>query len=341
VALAIAAALVLPAASAAQDRVVGGATTTAAVFPWQAALVLDGSRFGGSDFQRLLCGGSLITPTIVLTAAHCVVGTDPDPGGGNLDPNDVDVIVGRTTLSAAGGDERDAQGLYFPTNYDTTLKTNDFAFVSLSTPSTQPRIDIVDRNDGAAWRVGAPTRVSGYGATSEGGPTSDTLRAATVPVIADDACFGLYGGLFNNIAHLCAGFASGGIDGCQGDSGGPLQTAPGPPLTRLVGVVSFGSGCARPNAPGVYTRVAQNPICGAVVAGVLQIENAESVPAGLRDPVVGPAGCSDTQLGPKAKKCKKKKKKKKQAATTKRKKAKRKKAKCKKKKRKRKRKRRR
>lgn len=300
------------------ERIVGGGTTDAANFPWQAALVVDGTRFAGSDFQRFFCGGSLVTPFIVMTAAHCVVGTDPDLGGGNLDPNDVDLIVGRTTLSGTGGTESDAFGVYFPSDYDATAKLNDFAFISLDNASTQPRIDIVDRNDGAAWMAGAQTRVSGYGATSQGGSLSNTLKTATLPIISDSTCGSplIYAGIFNASVHICAGFLAGGTDACQGDSGGPLQTAPGPPLTRLVGIVSFGDGCAKANSPGVYTRVAQNPLCARAVAGVAQIEGAEAIPAPAREAVVGPAGCSDEQFVP-VKKCKKKKHRKGKAAAAK------------------------
>ncbi len=253
-----------------------------------------------------------------------MVDTDPDfsvppfteSAGGDgtvfLDPNDVDVIVGRTTLTIGGGSETDAFGTYSVSNYVPANDRNDLAYISLNIPSSQPRIDIVDRNDGTAWTPGAPTRVSGYGASAQGGPANDTLRSATVPIIADDTCAapGVYAGLFFAAEQICAGFLAGGVDACQGDSGGPLQTAAGPPLTRLVGIVSFGIGCAQPNRPGVYTRVAQNPLCSQVVGNVAQIEGDEGIPAGGREAVVGPAGCSDTQFvvtkkKKKTKKCKK------------------------------------
>ena len=318
--------LALPATAAAgpDERIVGGSTTTAANHPWQAALVVNDAKFAGSDFARFFCGGSLLTQRIVITAAHCVVGTDPDPADNtNLDPDDVDVIVGRTTLSGAGGDELGAQAVFFSSAYSPTTKRNDFAFIVLSAPATQPRIDIADRNDVAAWQPGAPTRVSGYGATSQGGSTSDTLKVATVPIIRDSTCASpaVYASIFASDVMICAGVLAGGTDSCQGDSGGPLQTAAGPPSTRLVGVVSFGAGCAQANSPGVYARVAQNPLCTAVVNNVAQIEGLQAIPAPQREPVVGPGGCSDTQLNGilKKKKCKKKKKGKKGAAAAKKK----------------------
>jgi hypothetical protein len=348
------------------SRIISGGFTTAADHPWQVALVVDDAKFPGSDLARLFCGGSLVTPYIVLTAAHCVFDTDPDcgaapklpcsvptdPGGDGtrrLDPNDIDVIIGRTTMTAGGGEELDAfagapGNPYIPVGYNPTTKVNDFAYITLDTPSSQPRIDIVDRNDGRAWKVAAQTRVSGHGLTVPGdnGSKSDTLKVATVPIIADTTCAKphVYGGIFNRKFHICAGFLAGGTDSCQGDSGGPLQTAAGAAsgTTRLVGVVSFGVGCAEPNSPGVYTRVAQNPLCAAQVSNVATIETAETIPAASREPVVGPAGCADKQFA--KKKCKKKKKGKKRGLGAKKKKRKKKKKKgCKKKKKKKKKKR--
>jgi len=313
--------------------IIGGSTTTSAQHPWQAAILLDQASFPGlTAAQRLVCGGSLITPLIVLTAAHCVFDSDPDcgeaplplcngsndPGGDNtarLDSNDIEVIVGRSTLSGAGGTVHQPFAepwRYVPSGYDPPTKRLDFAFISLAQASTQQRIDLVDRNDLTAWKPGAPTRVSGHGYTipDDNGSRSDALRVAKVPIISDKTCNStpVYAGLVFPSLQICAGVLAGGIDSCQGDSGGPLQTAAGAAsgATRLVGIVSFGDGCALANRPGVYTRVAQNPLCQAIVDNVAAIEAAEGIPAELREPVVGSAGCSNKQLVPKAK-CKKKK----------------------------------
>jgi secreted trypsin-like serine protease len=336
---ALGATLVLAASvQAAEDGppyIVGGSTTTGEAHPHQASLVFD-EAFGGTDFQRSFCGGSLVTPRIVMTAAHCLVDTDPDcgprsltgvpvctalvdPGGdgtAKMDGNDLDVIVGRTTLSGTGGTEGDASATYVAGNYTGELsKRNDLGFVSLAASSTQTRIDIVDKSEGLLWKPGALTRVSGHGLIIEGGPPSDTLKVATVPIISDTSCSSpaVYGPFFDKVSMICAGVLGGGTDACQGDSGGPLQTDAAPPSTRLVGVVSFGAGCARPGKPGVYTRVAQNPLCSQAVQTVAQIAAGEGHAGGDVEPIVGPAGCSDTQLqdaAKKKKKCKKKKRKK-------------------------------
>src|SRR5207249_7825654 len=89
-----------------------------------------------------------------------------------------------------------------------------------------------------------------WGRTRENGPTSRYLRAASVPIVADAACAGAYQP-FSPTAMVCAGYPDGGVDACQGDSGGPMVVG-----TVLVGIASWGDGCARPGKYGVYTRVA-------------------------------------------------------------------------------------
>jgi secreted trypsin-like serine protease len=102
---------------------------------------------------------------------------------------------------------------------------------------------------------GQPLEVTGWGATREGGDTSNDLLMAKVPYADRAACNAAdaYNGRITE-GMICAGFKEGGVDSCQGDSGGPLvwRTQDGP---FLVGVVSYGEGCARRLRYGVYTRV--------------------------------------------------------------------------------------
>src|SRR5512134_1008270 len=264
-------------------RIVGGSTTSISNFPSQAALVRH-PFFGGNDFQRQFCGAELITPRIVQTAAHCVFDTDPDcgpfsnitptcslavdPGGDGtsfMDPNDVRAILNRTTLTAGGGEVMIPQGVYRAAGYNPATMDIDFAWVVLGAPSAQPTIKLAGPDERALWNPGAPSVVSGWGSTIFLGSRSDTLKSATVPIISDATC-GAIGGFYSDFDPsnmVCAGFMAGGTDSCQGDSGGPLQ-APGfvgaSPVQRLVGVVSWGIGCAGENAPGVYGRVGEPSI---------------------------------------------------------------------------------
>lgn len=91
------------------------------------------------------------------------------------------------------------------------------------------------------------------GNTQNSNESSETLRAAIVPIVNQAYCNKQYDGAITP-RMICAGIQEGGKDSCQGDSGGPLVDENNGNL-RLVGVVSFGRGCAQPNYPGVYARV--------------------------------------------------------------------------------------
>ena len=93
--------------------------------------------------------------------------------------------------------------------------------------------------------------VTGFGTTREGGSSSDKLMEVEVPVVSNAQCSNSYPG-YITFNHICAGKE--GKDSCQGDSGGPLFWSSNSKF-YLTGIVSFGQGCARPNYPGVYTRV--------------------------------------------------------------------------------------
>jgi trypsin len=262
-----------------QPKIVGGSETTIAQYPWQAALVFSPAAAPGDDaHERQFCGGSLVTTRIVITAAHCVFG---------MSASDIDVVLGRTTLSTSEGAEIPAQALSFQSNYNHPALDEapryDVGYVVLSQPSGQARIPIANAAEASLWAPGASEQISGWGCTSEpiilfGCATSDTLRHATVPIVADSTCGsgGVYGGEFDPSTMVCAGFLSGGIDTCNGDSGGPLQalTGGGP---RLVGITSWGDGCAEPNAPGVYTRVAGSAIRPLVGADICALESANGL----------------------------------------------------------------
>lgn len=284
------------ASSSAQGRIVGGGTTTASRWPWQAAVVFD-STFGGNEFSRQFCGGILIHPEIIMTAAHCVYDTDPDCGtlgcppqpdfaGGDgtsrLDPNDVDIVLGRTNLSSSTGTIHDVSGVYIHPGYNPNVGqqfANDVAFLSLATPSARKRILIASAQERKLWTAGRDAWVTGWGTTSAGGSRSNTLRQVRIRIIGDSDCAANsdYGSNFNSGLMVCAGFMSGGRDSCQGDSGGPLSSPANNGIFRVTGIVSWGFGCAEPNRPGVYARVADNPLRDYVKAQVVQIEDAEGM----------------------------------------------------------------
>lgn len=99
---------------------------------------------------------------------------------------------------------------------------------------------------------GTLLEVSGWGNTQSAAESNRYLREAIVPKVNDDVCdeaYSGYGGITERM--ICAGFKEGGKDACQGDSGGPLVAN-----QVLVGIVSWGFGCAKPDYPGVYSRVA-------------------------------------------------------------------------------------
>jgi len=140
-------------------------------------------------------------------------------------------------------------------SYSSSTFANDISLIilseplDLSVPSAQP-IALPTQNQQTP--AGTPLVVSGWGTTRSGGSISDELRRVTVPAVSDDDCNSSYGAGSIYASMICAGVPEGGVDSCQGDSGGPLFTEN--PFT-LVGIVSWGYGCAVAGYPGVYTEV--------------------------------------------------------------------------------------
>jgi trypsin len=295
--IALLAALAVPASATAQvePRVVGGNNTTIDQYPWQAALVADPAKASGNPFHRQFCGGSLITPYIVLTAAHCVNDTDPDDDGSVLDPDDVDVVLGETRLSTAPPSAQLAvQAVAYQANFDPNfgpsdwaIPQNDIGYLVLQSPYDGETIDIAGPDETALWDPNSYEEITGWGATAESGPGSDILQVAAVPIVNDLTCAADYGLYFDHESMICAGFQEGGVDTCQGDSGGPLQAPLADGGYRLVGMTSWGDGCARPNAPGVYTRIADDVLRAAATSQIFDLETALDLP---HENVVGGEG---------------------------------------------------
>lgn len=259
-----------------QASVVGGVDSNVGSVPWQIALLERGTA---NPYQALLCGGSVRDATHVITAAHCVFASGPG-GPAPLPANRFDVLAGATNLVGPPL-EPNAQRIAVTAvsvnpGYDPATWANDSAVLELAAPGiTTPAatfVGLADPARGAFWDGlgGDAATISGWGLTtcnpSTGTCDSNSypvgMRAASVPIVDNATCSARYGTEFLGNVMLCAGDAvHGGIDTCQGDSGGPL-TVQDPAFTkpRLVGITSFGRGCASAQFPGVYTRVAEPSI---------------------------------------------------------------------------------
>ncbi|MGW7366352.1 serine protease [Streptomyces sp. NPDC054841] len=254
-AMALAAATVLaplasPAPAAADSVIIGGAPVRSADSPWVVALS-SRDRFGGIRGGQF-CGGVVVAPTKVLTAAHClsreVLGTAVS------EVRDLRVLAGREDLRGAGGQEVPVRQVLIAPGYDPRTSSSDLAVLTLSRALPAKYVIRMAAPGDAAYAPDTPATVYGWGDTTGGGSYAFALRSAPVRVLPDEVCARAYpgraGGRYMARTMLCAGDPGGGHDACQGDSGGPLVAR-----GRLIGLVSWGSGCGRKDSPGVYTRV--------------------------------------------------------------------------------------
>lgn len=225
----------------ASRRIVNGEPALVGEFPWAASIAVPIS--GGRLFS--FCGGSLIAPEWVLTAAHCQVRTSDR------------VILGRRDLTTAAGTVHDVAAFIPHPDYVPSTNDSDLALIRLATPSSEQPIALVNEDESFS-AAGEDFQVAGWGLLEEAGDASAVLMKVTVPVLDATFCQVQYSvaGVMITPNMLCAG--QDGKDSCQGDSGGPGMVSDlDCDLDRLAGVVSFGIGCARPGFPGVYTRIAR------------------------------------------------------------------------------------
>ena len=204
-------------------RIVGGSEVTPYSIPWQVALVFE-------DENSPQCGGTLIGPKHILTAAHCFY----DENG--LQDDVYDVIVGEHDItSAEDGTRHKACGRTIHPNYISNYRTtttnyiypnNDYAIIRLqeavsfgarAIPACLPNSDFE-----GIFLDDKTMRVSGWGSLSDEGFGPDRLHSVDVPGLSNSDCATKHGDSIPDTM-LCAGRDSGGIDSCYGDSGGMLR----------------------------------------------------------------------------------------------------------------------
>lgn len=234
-------------ASSMMPRVVGGRDSTPDTWPWQVHLTICGKWYGYIECN--VCGASILNPVWLLTAAHCV---PKSPSGYTI--YGTNNIASNDALRAALYNWKIHEN-WNPNNFD-----NDVALVQpkkvieiskSASPICLPTPD-------TCWDQHTACVVTGWGLTGEKNTIfPDHLQEVAVRLIDQDVCktkFKNYHILTENM--LCAGYSEGQRDACAGDSGGPLVCKlPGMNGWVLHGTVSWGYGCARQNAPGVYADV--------------------------------------------------------------------------------------
>ncbi|MBJ7471818.1 MAG: serine protease [Solirubrobacteraceae bacterium] len=234
------------------EAVVGGREATPLDNPSMVGL----TERGASPDEVLFCGGALISPTVVVTAMHCL-GNFDNPSGDLA--SKIDVVGG--ALSRRDGQMQRAQvaELVRHPNWDDARTLHDVLVLKLATPLPLPSLAVAGPADAGLSAPGSILRATGWGLTNYRDDNSqpEFLKAADIPIVADSVCSSYFGAaIYDDVFQICGKAPSGKPDTCQGDSGGPLIGGP-QGAERLVGVVSFGpTSCGERGGAAVYADVA-------------------------------------------------------------------------------------
>lgn len=215
-------------------RIVGGQDANIADYPYQVSIMIDNQH---------ACGGSILSATFILSAAHCFVEESR--------PSHITIRVG-SSQRTSGGQIFAVKKINSHNSFNSDTFDYDCAVVELSRALTygvgvqpvrlpQSSTVIVNGQNGVA---------TGWGLTTNDGDLANVLQVVTVPLITTATCQSNYYGSAISARMICAGAA--GKDTCTGDSGGPLIVN-----GLQVGIVSWGDICGQASTPGVYTKVTE------------------------------------------------------------------------------------
>ncbi|CAG9798560.1 unnamed protein product [Chironomus riparius] len=216
------------------DKIVGGDLISISDAPYQAALLYSGS---------FICGASIISTKYLLSAAHCV----------QEYKNKLSVRVGSNYAYKDGEVFQVEKATSYPF-FNTVTLNNDFAILKLVgeiklQKGVKEIIALPENNQKIENNINV--YVTGYGMTKMNGKADNKLRGVLVPIVPQNICRNSYPIMITNNM-VCAGFKEGGKDSCSNFLGGPMVDRE---KNLLVGVVSFGQGCALPKYYGVYAKV--------------------------------------------------------------------------------------
>ncbi|MCA1743097.1 MAG: serine protease, partial [Desulfovibrionales bacterium] len=238
-------------------KIKGGEDASIEDWPWVTAI----AHHGIDPYRGQFCGGAMISPQWVITAAHCLADM---AGMHSYEPGDTDLIIGSTNLIEGHGERITAAKFVIHPEYDWFTNESDVALIYMErapeVSTTWAYIPVIQAEDPhALTKPGRFAWVVGWGALGPTGPFPYELQQASVPMVSQEQLIEAYSPdeftITDNM--MGAGLGDGSVDTCQGDSGGPLMVMNHYNDFKLAGVTSWGLQCGTSDVYGVYVRLSE------------------------------------------------------------------------------------